>query len=255
MKTLNNVLKFIELKGMSTRSFEKETRLSNGTINNCLQREADLSEENIAKIVEKYSTELVEAGFHIIDLTSFGGGKSIINKGELAKAEIKVGKFGHGIEHGIVMEPLATYGHTKDDYSSLIQIKTAAGKTLNITPENRTEIELLNAFLAEKEERQKEAEQRAERAEKEKDRLYSVIEQNLTALLKITGEVYTNSKLIVDDLSALTTEVQAEHRAMMDSLDLASKQKIGTTRANAGIVELASHELQQKKGKNVASSK
>lgn len=71
-----------------------------------------------------------------------------------------------------------------------------------------------------------------EHAEKEKDRLYGIIEKYLV-------DIHSNSKEIAEDISALTNEIQAEHRAMMDSVDVAAKQPIGTTRANAHTVELA----------------
>lgn len=59
----------------------------------------------------------------------------------------------------------------------------------------------------------------------------------------------TNSKELVDDVAALTSEIQAENRAMMDSIDVAAKQPIGTTRAAAGIVEIASEKERHKMGK------
>jgi hypothetical protein len=61
----------------------------------------------------------------------------------------------------------------------------------------------------------------------------------------------TNSKEIAEDISALTTEIQAEHRAMMDSIDVAAKQPIGTTAAAADTVELASQDEHLNKGKKV----
>jgi transcriptional regulator with XRE-family HTH domain len=94
-----------------------------------------------------------------------------------------------------------------------------------------------------------------ERAEKEKDRLLDVIDNNLALLIKIVGDIHASSKDMADDVSALTTEVQAEHRAMMDTLDKAARQTIGTTRAAARTVELASHEALAKKGRRAGVGK
>jgi hypothetical protein len=58
-----------------------------------------------------------------------------------------------------------------------------------------------------------------------------------------------NSKEIAEDISALITENLAAHRAIMDSVDVAAEQTIGTTRAAAGIVELASQQEHVDKGK------
>lgn len=80
------------------------------------------------------------------------------------------------------------------------------------------------------------------KAEEEKDRLYRLLEKQLT-------DLYSNSKEMAEDILALTTEVQAEHRAMMDSIDVAAKQPIGTTRGAAHTVELAYEQEHQGKGK------
>lgn len=140
------------------------------------------------------------------------------------------------------------------DYLRFIELITASGKTLKVKPEGENEISSLNAFLEErnriifeKEERKKDSDMRAERAEKEKERLYTIIEKYL-------ADIHSNSKTIAADLSALTTEVQAEHRAIMDAVDQAAKLPIGTTRAAAGV-ELASIEVHSKKGKKSASGK
>lgn len=62
-------------------------------------------------------------------------------------------------------------------------------------------------------------------------------------------DIDTNSKEMAEDISALTMEVQAEHRAMMDTMDKAAKQPIGTTRGAAHTVEIASQMERVGKGK------
>jgi hypothetical protein len=85
---------------------------------------------------------------------------------------------------------------TNTTSNSQIEVNTSAGKKLFNVPANKNEIELLNTILAEKEKLQKESELRAEKAEQEKNKLYSVIEQNLsviqqnlTILLKVTNQI------------------------------------------------------------------
>jgi hypothetical protein len=193
MKTLQNVLKFIELKGFKTRVFEQEAGLSNGTLSKCFNRNAELSSENIDRIVEKFSTELIAAGFSIIDLSSVGGeGKAIMSQEEKAN----VIKYGVSFIESTVNEPSIPYQIS----DSAIEIYTSAGKKSFNVPANKNEVVLLNALLAEKDERQKEsdlraekAEQRAQKAEQEKDRLLSIIEQNLTTLLQVAKGI--NDKL------------------------------------------------------------
>lgn len=83
MQNLNNILRFIELEGISNRWFEAEVGLANGTLSNSKRRKTDLSKENISKIVDRYSTQLKERGFEIVDLNDFGGdGMSIRFKDE-----------------------------------------------------------------------------------------------------------------------------------------------------------------------------
>jgi hypothetical protein len=64
-----------------------------------------------------------------------------------------------------------------------------------------------------------------------------------------------SSKEMAEDISALTIEVQAEHRAMMDTLDKAAGYKIGTTRGAAHTVELASQQERAGKGKQTKADK
>lgn len=89
--------------------------------------------------------------------------------------------------------------------------------------------------------------QAAKAEEREKDYLEII----KTKLISIDA----NSKEMAEDIEALTTEMQAEHRAMMDTGDIAAKQPIGTTRAAAGTVELASQDEHANKGKKGAGGK
>ena len=175
MKTLQNVIKFIDSKGLSKRELEENLGLSNSNLNYYLKENKELSLDIIDKIVEKYSTELITAGYSIIDLSSVGGaGKAIMNKEEKANLD----KYGiNFIEDAQVPYQIN---------APAIEIYTSSGKQSFNVPTNKNEIILMNALLAQNEERQKETEKRAERAEEDKERLYSVIEQNLTTLLQIT---------------------------------------------------------------------
>jgi putative ubiquitin-RnfH superfamily antitoxin RatB of RatAB toxin-antitoxin module len=170
MKTLQNVLKFIKSKKLSLRKLERILGLTNGRINYYKSGEIELPDEIIEKIVEKYSTELIAAGYSIVYLSTIGGkGKAIMSQEEKANFD------------NIIYDPQVPYQVNPPK----IEIYTSSGKqSFNVA--NKDHIEVLNALLAEKEERQRETKQRAERAEEEKARLYLIIEQNLTTLLKIT---------------------------------------------------------------------
>lgn len=98
-----------------------------------------------------------------------------------------------------------------------------------------------------------------DKAEKDKDRLFKALDEAQRTINEVlkpikekSEEILSNSKELVEDLSALTMEVQAEHKAIMDTVDKAAKQPIGTTAANADNVELASHQARGKKDKPVA---
>lgn len=182
MKTLQNVLKFIDSKGLSIREFEEKSGLSNSNISYYKNENKELSANIIEKIVEKYSTELIAAGYSIIDLSSVGGaGKAIMSQEEKANLD----KYGINF----IEEPQVPYQIN----APVIEIYTSSGKQSFNVPANKNEIRLMNALLAQNEERQKETEQRAERAEQDKEWLYSVVEKNLTTLLQVAKGI--NEKL------------------------------------------------------------
>lgn len=88
-----------------------------------------------------------------------------------------------------------------------------------------------------------EKEMRRQDAERDKDRLYNIIEKYLI-------QIATNSINIKDMLSAVHKEMQAENGVMMDSFDLLLKQPVGTTASKAGTVEIAIHQQDRtEKGK------
>jgi transcriptional regulator with XRE-family HTH domain len=89
----------------------------------------------------------------------------------------------------------------------------------------------------------------AERAERDKERLYSIIEKYLS-------DIAANSTNTRDAVADIQKEIQAEHGVMMDSFDLLLKQPVGTTSSKAGTVEMAIHQHGQKeKNRKVASRK
>lgn len=75
---IDNILKFLKLRRMSAREFERSLDLGNATLSNTIKRGADLTDDIIIKVVEKYSTDLKEAGFEIIDLTQYNKGYIIV---------------------------------------------------------------------------------------------------------------------------------------------------------------------------------
>jgi transcriptional regulator with XRE-family HTH domain len=140
-----------------------------------------------------------------------------------------------------------------------IEIKTAKGKNLKVKPNTLSDMAVLNAFLEERdqvlEERNKTIEKiehqtqaRIDELIKEKDNLYEILHNYL-------NDIHTNSKEMAEDIEALTTEIQAEHRAMMDTMDVAAEQPIGTTRAAAGTAEIVSGQEHLNKDKKTGIDK
>jgi transcriptional regulator with XRE-family HTH domain len=96
-------------------------------------------------------------------------------------------------------------------------------------------------ILEEKEARRIEAKERAERAEKENDRLLTIIENNLTALL-------TNSGVALDRLSLVETIIRSDDTVIMNNQDLQNGKKVGTSAKEAGSRQLAADKRRKGKG-------
>jgi hypothetical protein len=144
------------------------------------------------------------------------------------------------IAKGYVSEVLSKKKEPSEDFIKTFYEKFSIGSETN-NDMNNQELPIGNLKVTLKDYVDLLKEQ-TKKAEAEKDRLYNLLEKQLS-------ELKTNSKEIVEEIVALSTEVQAEHRAMMDSIDVAAKQPIGTTRAAAHSVELASQDEYSNKGK------
>ncbi|WP_153800908.1 hypothetical protein [Foetidibacter luteolus] len=68
MHTLNTVIKFIELYGMSIPDFELKAHLVKGTINKHKYEQKELSGRDVSKIISRFGGELVDTGFYITSL-------------------------------------------------------------------------------------------------------------------------------------------------------------------------------------------
>lgn len=109
-------------------------------------------------------------------------------------------------------------------------------------------IEAKEQTIAEKEARRLEAKQWAERAESEKKDLFDMFKDYLK-------EILSNSNKTKDTLLALRTEIVAENREMMETLDQIAGNDPGTTAAKSGKVEIAHRVRNQNKGKKAGTSK
>jgi transcriptional regulator with XRE-family HTH domain len=103
-------------------------------------------------------------------------------------------------------------------------------------------------ILEEKEARRIEAKERAERAEKEKDRLLTIIEKNLTALL-------TNSNTALDRLSLVETIIRSDDTVIMNNQDIQNGNKVGTSAKEAGSRQLAADKMRKGKGNPAGAHK
>jgi transcriptional regulator with XRE-family HTH domain len=109
-------------------------------------------------------------------------------------------------------------------------------------------IEAKEETIAEKEARRQEAREWAERAEAEKKDYLEIFKDYLK-------EILTNSNKTKDTLLALRTEIVAENREIMETLDQIAGNDPGTTAAKSGKVELAHRVRHQNKGKKANTGK
>jgi uncharacterized protein YeaO (DUF488 family) len=87
-----------------------------------------------------------------------------------------------------------------------------------------------------------------EKAEKEKDRLLTIIENNLTLLIKIVGSVDTNLKTAMEDLHEIEFGQRAQHTVMINSLERIEK-KPGKLNKELSTLERAYLPKEEKAGK------
>jgi hypothetical protein len=72
------------------------------------------------------------------------------------------------------------------------------------------------------------------------------ITETLQPIKEQTAEILTNSKELKENTMDAIIEMQSEHKAMMDTLDLAAKLPVGTTVGKADILEDAAQEIRKK---------
>lgn len=130
----------------------------------------------------------------------------------------------------------------KDTYTAQKEVdiigKTMDGRIIMVEAKDLTAS--YERLIEEKERVIKIIEAQATKADKEKDRLFSLMEKYLTELL-------ANSKDVKENISSATLEMQTEHAAMMSALDQIQGNVSGTLAAKAGNAEIAlEKELQNK---------
>jgi hypothetical protein len=104
-------------------------------------------------------------------------------------------------------------------------------------------------MIAEKEARRLEAKEWAERAEKEKDRLLTIIEKNLTVLMSVTGRIDANLKEAQSDLFEIENSQRVQHTVMMHSLERIEGEP-GKLDKELDTLERASPPLEEQSGKS-----
>jgi transcriptional regulator with XRE-family HTH domain len=85
--------------------------------------------------------------------------------------------------------------------------------------------------------RRQEAREWAERAERDKEKLSDMLDKALTTINGVLTKLLTNSEDTKENMTIATIEMQSEHRAIMDTLDIIAKQPVGTTVGKADILE------------------
>lgn len=109
-------------------------------------------------------------------------------------------------------------------------------------------LESKEEVIAEKEARRLDAERRADLAEKEKERLLTIIERNLTALL-------SNSNTTLDRLSLVETIIRSDDTVIMDNQDRLSGNEVGKSSTEAGNRQIAADKMRKGKGSHVGAHK
>lgn len=120
-----------------------------------------------------------------------------------------------------------------------LKAKTSDGRIIYIEAKEFTAS--YERIIEEKEARRIEAKERAERAEKDKDRLLSIIENNLTALL-------TNSNTTLERISLVETIVRSDDTVIMDNQDRQNGNEVGKSAIEAGNLQIAADKMRKGKG-------
>lgn len=132
-------------------------------------------------------------------------------------------------------------------------------KSLNKVQDTDT-IAIYERIIEEKEARRRDAEAWAQKMEAHYNDMKNALERAQTTINEVlkpikeqTQEILSNSKEVKENTVDGILEMQSEHRAIMDTLDLIAKQPIGTTYGKSDILEEAAQEIRKKdhKKKNV----
>ena len=78
------------------------------------------------------------------------------------------------------------------------------------------------------------------------ERAQITINEILKPIKEQTAEILSNSIQLKDNTMDAIIEMQSEHKAMMDTMDLAARLPVGTTVGNADILEGAAQEIRGK---------
>lgn len=123
----------------------------------------------------------------------------------------------------VVAEPNIEY-QTENGYEG-IEIKTASGKTLNILPEGKTEIGLLNAFLEERDRVittiKDEKQARIDELKQDKEDLMRLLNSGLGDLSRVQQAIFAMVRTLQEHEAVMTSKGNKTREAEM--LDVLSK--------------------------------
>lgn len=71
MSSLSNILNFIKISNTTKGALERKCHLPNATFQKKIDLDADLTSDIVDKISQSAGNELLEAGFHIVDVSPF----------------------------------------------------------------------------------------------------------------------------------------------------------------------------------------
>jgi hypothetical protein len=149
----------------------------------------------------------------------------------------------------VAKEPTVKYEKTD------VKAVTGSGEVFFVEAKDLTAsyermLEEKEKMIAEKEARRLEAKEWAERAEKEKDRLLTIIEKNLTVLLSVTGRIDANLTEAQSDLFEIENSQRVQHTVMMHSLERIEGEP-GKLDKELDTLERASPPVEEQSGKSV----
>lgn len=138
------------------------------------------------KTIEEIARDIGYARAYFTNQVNIGTNKNL--------RKLLLDKYKLGTEHNVRNETKSDIIITeKNGEVSVIEIKTASGKTIKVKPEGQNEITLLNAFLEERD-------RVINELQSDKEKLQNTIDTSLTALMQLLGALSRHDRAFHDTI-------------------------------------------------------